>query len=72
MLATTISFVFIADTCLGVNSCLPPTVGVLIRVAVPLHAAHRSGLLGFELLRQLNVPSGAQLLLCHHIPGLQW
>ena len=47
-------------------------MGLPLRPAVPLHAADRARLLGVELLRQLHVPPRSQLLLRHHIPGLQW
>ena len=47
-------------------------MGLPLRPAVPLHAADRARLLGVELFRQLHVPPRSQLLLRHHIPGLQW
>jgi hypothetical protein len=47
-------------------------MGLPLRLAIPLHAADCARLLGVEFLRQLHVPPCPQLLLCHHVLGLQW
>ena len=55
----------------GLNTSLPPHLGLSLPPSIPTHAADSPGLLGFELLRQYHVPLGTQLLLCHHLAGLQ-
>lgn len=47
-------------------------MGVPICDPIPVHAIDRSGLLGIDLFRQHDVSARLQLLLCGHLPGLQW
>jgi len=47
-------------------------MGLPLRLAIPVHATDRARLLGVEFLWQHHVPARPQLLLRHHVPGLQW
>ena len=61
-----------ADSRIGRDTILPTYLDVPLCVAVPAYATHRAGLLGVELLWEHHVLDGTELLLRHHISGLQW
>lgn len=61
-----------ADSFSGRDTIILAHLDLPLCFAIPAYAAHSTGLLGIELLREYHVLDGAELLLCHHISGLQW
>lgn len=57
---------------IGLDPRLPSRLDLSLRPPIPPHAAHSTGLLGVQLLREHHVSHGTIILLRHHISGVQW